>query len=124
MRIDWACAPFAVRLPPPQVLRLTTADANVLFGGIVGGLDVRTVEEHKEVVPIASQMFRESLVGRIGESAVQQAVHLRLEESLGNAQAMRADLASIAPIAQGEGVPEDGLDQAWEAHRPARGRLQ
>ena len=46
------------------------------------------------------------------------------EESLGNAQAMRADLASIAPIAQGEGVPEDGLDQAWEAHRPARGRLQ
>ena len=70
------------------------------------------------------QMFRESLVGRIGESAVQQAVHLRLEESLGNAQAMRADLASIAPIAQGEGVPEDGLDQAWEAHRPARGRLQ
>ena len=37
---------------------------------------------------------------------------------------MRADLASIAPIAQGEGVPEDGLDQAWEAHRPARGRLQ
>ena len=25
MRIDWACAPFAVRLPPPQVLRLTTA---------------------------------------------------------------------------------------------------
>ena len=69
------------------------------------------LEEHKEVVPIASQMFP-SLVGRIGESAVQQAVHLRLEESLGNAQAMRADLASIAPIAQGEGVPEDGLDQA------------
>ena len=124
MRIDWACAPFAVRLPPPQVLRLTTAMRMFLFGGIVGGLDVRTVEEHKEVVPIASQMFRESLVGRIGESAVQQAVHLRLEESLGNAQAMRADLASIAPIAQGEGVPEDGLDQAWEAHRPARGRLQ
>ena len=123
MRIDWACAPFAVRLPPPQVLRLTTA-MRMSFGGIVGGLDVRTVEEHKEVVPIASQMFRESLVGRIGESAVQQAVHLRLEESLGNAQAMRADLASIAPIAQGEGVPEDGLDQAWEAHRPARGRLQ
>ena len=123
MRIDWACAPFAVRLPPPQVLRLTTA-MRMSCGGIVGGLDVRTVEEHKEVVPIASQMFRESLVGRIGESAVQQAVHLRLEESLGNAQAMRADLASIAPIAQGEGVPEDGLDQAWEAHRPARGRLQ
>ena len=124
MRIDWACAPFAVRLPPPQGLAVDHGDANVLFGGIVGGLDVRTVEEHKEVVPIASQMFRESLVGRIGESAVQQAVHLRLEESLGNAQAMRADLASIAPIAQGEGVPEDGLDQAWEAHRPARGRLQ
>ena len=122
MRIDWACAPFAVRLPPPQVLRLTTAMR--MSCSIVGGLDVRTVEEHKEVVPIASQMFRESLVGRIGESAVQQAVHLRLEESLGNAQAMRADLASIAPSAQGEGVPEDGLDQAWEAHRPARGRLQ
>ena len=50
MRIDWACAPFAVRLRP-QVLRLTTM--RVLFGGIVGGLDVRTVEEHKEVVPIA-----------------------------------------------------------------------
>ena len=95
-----------------------------MFGGIVGGLDVRTVEEHKEVVPIASQMFRESLVGRIGESAVQKAVHLRLEESLGNAQAMVTGyLASIAPIAQGEGV-QDGLDQAWEAHRPARGRLQ
>ena len=53
MRIDWACAPFAVRLPPPQVLRLTTAMRMFLFGGIVGGLDVRTVEEHKEVVPIA-----------------------------------------------------------------------
>ena len=39
MRIDWACAPFAVRLPPPQVLRLTTAMRNGLFGGIVGGLD-------------------------------------------------------------------------------------
>ena len=113
MRIDWACAPFAVRLPPPQA----TVDANVLFGGIVGGLDVRTVEEHQEVVPIASQMFRESLVGRIGESAVQQAVHLRLEESLGNAH-MRADLASIAPIAQGEGVPEDGLDQAGKRTAP------
>ena len=109
MRIDWACAPFAVRLPPPHEPRrcecLVRRDS---------WFDVRTVEEHKEVVPIASQMFRESLVGRIGESAVQQAVHLRLEESLGNAQAMRADLASIAPIAQGEGVPEDGLDQAWE----------
>ena len=49
MRIDWACAPFAVRLPPPQVLRLTTAMRMSCFGGIVGGLDVRTVEEHKEV---------------------------------------------------------------------------
>ena len=35
----------------------------------------------------------------------------------------RADL-SIAPIAQGEGMPEHGLEQAWEAHRLARGRLQ
>ena len=116
--------PFRGTVAASAGLAVDHGDANVLFGGIVGGLDVRTVEEHKEVVPIASQMFRESLVGRIGESAVQQAVHLRLEESLGNAQAMRADLASIAPIAQGEGVPEDGLDQAWEAHRPARGRLQ
>ena len=37
---------------------------------------------------------------------------------LRKAQAMRADLASIALIAQGEGVPEDGLDHAMsEAHR-------
>ena len=87
MRIDWACAPFAVRLPPPQVLRLTTA-MRMSCSARDSWWPRRpmdcTVEEHKEVVPIASQMFRESLVGRIGESAVQQAVHLRLEESLGN----------------------------------------
>ena len=119
MRIDWACAPFAYGCR----LRGLAVDHGDAIGGIVGGLDVRTVEEHKEVVPIASQMFRESLVGRIGESAVEQAVHLPGGVPWQRA-AMRADLASIAPIAQGEGVPEDGLDQAWEAHRPARGRLQ
>ena len=53
MRIDWACAPRYGR-----GLAVDHGDANVLFGGIVGGLDVRTVEEHKEVVPIASQMSR------------------------------------------------------------------
>ena len=96
MRIDWACAPFAVRLPPPQVLRLTRR-CECLVRRIVGGLDVRTVEEHKEVVPIASQMFRESLVGRIGESACSRRFIFAWRSPLGNAQAMRADLASIAP---------------------------
>ena len=50
---------------------------------------------------------------------MQQAVHLRLEESLGNAQAI--DLASIAPIAQGEGVPEDGLEWAGDGSRSTSG---
>ena len=60
--------PFRGTVAASAGLAVDHGDANVLFGGIVGGLDVRTVEEHKEVVPIASQMFRESLVGRIGES--------------------------------------------------------
>ena len=72
MRIDWGLCPFRGTVAASAGLAVDHGDANVLFGGIVGGLDVRTVEEHKEVVPIASQMFRESLVGRIGESAVQQ----------------------------------------------------
>ena len=45
--------PFRGTVAASAGLAVDHGDANVLFGGIVGGLDVRTVEEHKEVVPIA-----------------------------------------------------------------------
>ena len=93
--------PFRGTVAASAGLAVDHGDANVLFGGIVGGLDVRTVEEHRRGCPdsVADASSRIAWLAGSVNRPCSRRFKLRLEESLGNAQAMRADLDSIAPIA-------------------------
>ena len=82
MRIDWACAPFAVRLPPPQATCGSTAMPNVLFGEkilIDAGRPARSSTQ-RGCLKKPRRCFANRCLDTFGESAVLKAVHLRLED--------------------------------------------
>ena len=104
-RICWVRAPRGVRFPP-QILRLTTAGADGVFGAPVGRVHVGGPHEGEHGRELAVEMPGEALGRRQGGRRVDEAGE---QAPAGHSEALIGDRVHIPPIAEREGVGEDGL---------------
>jgi hypothetical protein len=107
MRIDWAAAPAAVRLAPPD-LAVDGGGAHGLFGAVVGRVDAGELQESEQLVAMFAQMFGQPLIVRVGLGPIQHAVKAAVQSADGDGHAVGRELPVVAAVAEGQGFAAPG----------------
>ena len=92
--------------------------ADCLFPRPVGGLDVRVVQVGEDRVLVLGEVLGKLPVPLVGEVLIEEAVETGLDATGGNREAVGADLARVAAVAQGEPREEERLDRAGKRTAP------
>jgi hypothetical protein len=113
-------APARVRLPP-QLLRVTTAGADGLFGAPVGGLHAGQAQEPEQVLAFAGEVVEQPAVGWVAGGPGHQLVELRAEAVGLAGQGGPIQGARVVGVAERERMRKDAAYRVRGADLPAVG---